>query len=137
MRYIRKCIEDLCKDETRADQYTLQNLNSSGTYMRNNLSYVVLTKVINCTTLMSSDPEVFLATKVTMCWNHMAFCNLLLPIRKTSNWNYFLEKTSPTSAWPLFIIQRTWIALAHSSLRIWLTFTGYWITKKDLHFQIW
>ena len=66
MIYIKKYIEDLRRDKTRAGQYILQTINWSGTYMSNTLFNDVLSKVMTLTMLRYSGTELFVVTVVTV-----------------------------------------------------------------------
>ena len=66
MIYINIYIKNIHKNNTRLDQYNIQNLNLLGNYTINTLSNDVLTKLLTLTTMLSSLPEVFLITMVTV-----------------------------------------------------------------------
>ena len=61
MSSINNYIEELRKDETREDQFTLKTLNFSITFLKSTLSKYVVTKFLTLTTLSYFGLEVILA----------------------------------------------------------------------------
>ena len=52
------------KDFKRADQYTLRNINCSGTKLRSTLACDIITKVLTINTLNSDGPDVFMTNTI-------------------------------------------------------------------------
>ena len=50
---------------SEVDQYVVQNLTWSGVYLRSNLSYIILQKVLTLVPLTTTGSEVFVATMTT------------------------------------------------------------------------